>query len=103
MAGYGIGNVVLPPLVRKYFPDRIGVVTAGYVTLLAVGMAMSPQFSVPLADAAAGGYRWRSGPRSAPWCWSRWAVQAARDRRKGRTYDGGAPASPGFLACARGS
>src|SRR3954451_17204385 len=27
MAGYGMGNVVLPPLVKKYFPDRLGVVT----------------------------------------------------------------------------
>ncbi len=93
MAGYGIGNVVLPPLVRKYFPDRIGVVTAGYVTLLAVGTAMSPQFSVPLAEAA--------GWRVSLALWASvsavvlvpWAVQAARDRRKGRTYDGGAAAS----------
>ena len=51
MAGYGIGNVVLPPLVRKYFPDRVGLVTAGYVTLLAVGTAISPQLAVPVAEA----------------------------------------------------
>ncbi|WP_243399935.1 CynX/NimT family MFS transporter [Arthrobacter glacialis] len=49
MAGYGIGNVVLPPLVKKYFPDRVGLVTAGYVTLLAVGTAISPQLAVPVA------------------------------------------------------
>ncbi|MFT4470420.1 CynX/NimT family MFS transporter [Arthrobacter sulfonylureivorans] len=92
MAGYGMGNVVLPPLVRKYFPDRIGAVTAGYVTLLAVGTAMSPQFSVPLAEAA--------GWRVSLALWASvsavvlvpWAVQAARDRRKGKTYDGGTPA-----------
>lgn len=52
MAGYGIGNVVLPPLVKKYFPDRVGIVTAGYVTLLAVGTAISPQLAVPVAGAA---------------------------------------------------
>lgn len=50
LAGYGIGNVVLPPLVKKYFPDKIGVVTSGYVTLIAVGTWISPQFAVPLAD-----------------------------------------------------
>lgn len=52
MAGYGIGNVVLPPLVKKYFPDRVGMVTAGYVTLLAVGTAVSPQLAVPVAGSA---------------------------------------------------
>lgn len=50
LAGYGMGNVVLPPLVKKYFPDRIGMVTSGYVTMLAIGTWMAPQFSVPLAD-----------------------------------------------------
>ncbi|MFJ2619381.1 CynX/NimT family MFS transporter [Glutamicibacter sp. NPDC087344] len=52
LAGYGMGNVVLPPLVKKYFPDRIGLVTSGYVTMLAVGTWMAPQFSVPLANAS---------------------------------------------------
>ena len=52
MAGYGIGNVVLPPLVKKYFPDRVGLVTAGYVTLLSVGTAISPQLAVPVAEAS---------------------------------------------------
>ena len=50
LAGYGIGNVVLPPLVKKYFPEKIGLVTSGYVTMLAVGTWMAPQFSVPLAN-----------------------------------------------------
>lgn len=49
LAGYGMGNVVLPPLVKKYFPDRIGMVTSGYVTMLAIGTWMAPQFSVPLS------------------------------------------------------
>ena len=50
LGGYGIGNVVLPPLVKKYFPDRIASLTSGYVTLLAVGTWISPQFAVPLAE-----------------------------------------------------
>ncbi|MFC0581120.1 MFS transporter [Micrococcoides hystricis] len=51
LGGYGIGNVVLPPLVKKYFPDKIATITSGYVTLLAVGTWISPQFAVPLANA----------------------------------------------------
>ena len=50
LAGYGMGNVVLPPLVKKYFPERIGMVTSGYVTMIAVGTWMAPQFSVPLCE-----------------------------------------------------
>lgn len=50
LAGYGMGNVVLPPLVKKYFPDRIGVVTSGYVTMIAIGTWLAPQFSVPFAN-----------------------------------------------------
>ncbi|WP_159612291.1 CynX/NimT family MFS transporter [Glutamicibacter sp. JC586] len=50
LAGYGMGNVVLPPLVKKYFPERIGIVTSGYVTMIAVGTWLAPQFSVPLAN-----------------------------------------------------
>ncbi|MET1033977.1 MAG: MFS transporter [Arthrobacter sp.] len=82
MAGYGMGNVVLPPLVKKYFPDRLGPVTAGYVTLLAVGTAMSPQLAVPLAEAA----NWRVS--IAVWSLASaavllpWAAQLAADRRR---------------------
>ncbi|MCG2621349.1 MFS transporter [Arthrobacter sp. I2-34] len=81
MAGYGLGNVVLPPLVKKYFPDRLGLVTAGYVTLLAVGTAASPQLAVPL-DRVAG---WRAS--IAVWSLMSalvlvpWLMQLLRDRR----------------------
>lgn len=81
MAGYGIGNVVLPPLVKKYFSDRIGVVTAGYVTLLAVSTAVSPQLAVPVANASS----WRVSVGM----WAAvslivllpWAAQALRDKK----------------------
>lgn len=84
MAGYGIGNVVLPPLVKRYFPDRMAAVTAGYVTMLAIGTAMSPQFAVPLAEAV----DWRfsiafwtlaSAVVAVPW-----AIQLLGDRKRHR-------------------
>ncbi len=106
MAGYGIGNVVLPPLVKKYFPDRVGVVTAGYVTLLAVGTAISPQLAVPVAGLS----NWRVSIG----LWASisflvllpWAAQAMRDRRDRRmARDGAAGASdaavPGSGAAVR--
>ena len=95
MAGYGIGNVVLPPLVKKYFPDRVGVVTAGYVTLLSVGTAISPQLAVPVASLSS----WRVSIGM----WATvsllvllpWIIQFARDRKERRA---GSSSGSGTLA-----
>lgn len=89
MAGYGIGNVVLPPLVKKYFPDRVGVVTAGYVTLLSVGTAISPQLAVPVAGLT----NWRVSIGM----WATvsllvllpWIIQFVRDRKERSADPGG--------------
>ncbi|KQM14315.1 ABC transporter permease [Plantibacter sp. Leaf171] len=51
-AGIGIGNVVLPPLVKKYFPDRVGLVTSLYATVLSVSTFLPPLVAVPVAEAA---------------------------------------------------
>ncbi|WP_427018505.1 MFS transporter [Pseudarthrobacter sp. P1] len=52
LAGLGAGNVLLPPLVKKYFPTKVGLMTAIYVTSLSVGTALPAQLAVPVADAA---------------------------------------------------
>ncbi|EMY32519.1 MFS superfamily transporter, partial [Arthrobacter crystallopoietes BAB-32] len=105
MAGYGMGNVVLPPLVKKYFPDRMGVVTAGYVTLLAVGTAASPQLAVPVAELT----DWRVS--IAVWASVSalvlvpWAVQFLRHRQEQRRVndDGGAASAQAVAAGAGAS
>ncbi|MCU1419875.1 MFS transporter [Mycetocola sp.] len=51
-AGIGVGNVLLPPLVKKYFPDRVGLLTALYVTTMSVSTFVPPLVAVPVADAA---------------------------------------------------
>ncbi len=48
-AGIGVGNVLLPPLVKKYFPDRIGLMTTLYVTMFAIGNVIPPLVAVPIA------------------------------------------------------
>jgi MFS transporter, CP family, cyanate transporter len=48
--GMGVGNVLLPPAVKRYFPDRIGPLTAAYATLLAVSTTIPPAIAVPLAE-----------------------------------------------------
>ncbi|WP_285113537.1 MFS transporter [Leifsonia sp. fls2-241-R2A-40a] len=51
-AGMGVGNVLLPPLVKRYFPDRIGLVTSLYATVMSVSTLLPPLLAVPVADAA---------------------------------------------------
>jgi len=80
MIGLGLGNIVLPPLVKKYFPDRVGLLTALYVTLFSISTALAPQLAVPIAEGA--GWRVSIG------IWSivgavaalPWIILLARDR-----------------------
>jgi CP family cyanate transporter-like MFS transporter len=51
-AAMGVGNVLLPPLVKLHFPDRIGLVSALYIMLVSVGTALPAFLAVPVADAA---------------------------------------------------
>lgn len=55
-AGTGIGNALLPPLVKRYFPDRIGTLTSLYAGALSVSAFLPPLVAVPIANSAAG---WR--------------------------------------------
>ncbi|WP_439591293.1 MFS transporter [Microbacterium sp.] len=51
-AAVGVGNILLPPLVKKYFPDRIGLMTTIYSTTMAVSTLLPPLVAVPVADAS---------------------------------------------------
>lgn len=55
LLGSGIGNVILPVLVKGWFPHRIGPVTAIYVTGVTLGTALPALVAVPLADAVQAG------------------------------------------------
>jgi CP family cyanate transporter-like MFS transporter len=50
-AGSGAGNVLLPPLVKKYFPDRVGLLTSLYATMLMFSTLVPPLVAVPVAEA----------------------------------------------------
>jgi CP family cyanate transporter-like MFS transporter len=52
LGGMGIGNILLPPAVKKYFPDRLGTVTGGYVVLVSLGAAIPAFFAAPVAEVA---------------------------------------------------
>lgn len=59
LGGMGMANVLLPPLVKRYFPDRIGAVTASYSVALTVSTAVPPLVALPVALAA--GWRFSVG------------------------------------------
>src|SRR5690625_7341302 len=47
LLGMGIGNVVLPPLVKSYFPDRVALMSTVHVGLLQFGTFIPPLLAVP--------------------------------------------------------
>ena len=51
LIGAAIGNVLLPPVVKKYFPDRITQVTTIYAVLISLSTALPALLAVPLATA----------------------------------------------------
>jgi len=50
LMGVGICNVLLPPVVKRYFPDRIGLVTATYATIMSISTAVPSLLAVPVSD-----------------------------------------------------
>jgi CP family cyanate transporter-like MFS transporter len=59
LAGLAVCNVLMPSLVRSYFPDRVATMTAIYTTSMAIGATSSSALSVPLGHAL--GSDWRGG------------------------------------------
>ncbi len=58
LAGAALGNVMLPALAKKYFPDRLALVSSLYGAMLVGGAALASATTVPAAEALGG---WRGG------------------------------------------
>ncbi|MCP2267443.1 CynX/NimT family MFS transporter [Promicromonospora thailandica] len=92
-AGTGIGNVLLPSIVRRYFPDRIALLTAVYSCIVGVSTAVPAALAAPLAEQV--GWRFSLG------IWSvtsvvalvPWLLVIARERRR-RLADAVEPPRP---------
>src|SRR3954464_3299563 len=63
MSGGALGNVLLPSLVKRYFPDRTGLMVGAYGTALSAGAAVVSVSTQPIADAVGteNGWRWGLG------------------------------------------
>lgn len=66
LAATGVANVLLPPLVKRYFADRVGLITATYATVMTISSALPALTAAPIADTA--GWRISLGV---------WAITAA--------------------------
>ncbi|MEV7363757.1 MFS transporter [Streptomyces sp. NPDC091299] len=59
LMGIAVSNVLMPVIVKRWFPDRVGSMTGLYSMALALGTASAAAVTVPLTDALGG--RWRTG------------------------------------------
>lgn len=84
-AAIAVGNVLLPVLVRRNFPERVGLVTGIYTTALIGCAALAAGVSVPISDAFGGGWRPGLGIWAVPAAAAlvAWAPQLARRRPVG--------------------
>jgi CP family cyanate transporter-like MFS transporter len=81
LSGTAAANVLLPSLVKRHEPDRIGMATGVYSTVLAVGLTSALVLTVPLSRLLGGGHvddgwRWGLGVWTllgaaalVPWLW----------------------------------
>src|SRR5215210_840441 len=56
-AAIAVGNVLLPSLVKREFPERVGLMTSTYSTALAVSAAIAAGASFPIADQVGVGWQ----------------------------------------------
>lgn len=49
LIGSGMGNVSLPPVIKRYFPNAIGAMSSTYMTFVSLGSIIPPLIAVPLS------------------------------------------------------
>ncbi|MCF4137671.1 CynX/NimT family MFS transporter [Streptomyces sp. Tue 6430] len=59
LMGIAVVNVLMPVIVKRWFPDRVGSMTGLYSMALALGTSAAAAVTVPVTDALGGG--WQSG------------------------------------------
>ncbi|MFJ9520707.1 CynX/NimT family MFS transporter [Kitasatospora sp. NPDC101801] len=59
LAGVAVSNVLIPVVIKRYFPDRVGPMIGLYSMALSVGTAAAAAATVPLTKALGG--NWREG------------------------------------------
>ncbi|MFJ9420422.1 CynX/NimT family MFS transporter [Streptomyces sp. NPDC101227] len=95
LAGIAVSNVLMPVVIKRWFPDRVGPMTGLYSMALALGTSLAAALTVPMTSALGGS--WRSGLAVwailaaiavLPWL----AVVRRRSAAAGPSVNGAAPA-----------
>ncbi|GAA2938880.1 CynX/NimT family MFS transporter [Streptomyces erythrogriseus] len=93
LAGIAVSNVLMPVIVKRWFPDRVGSMTGLYSMALALGTASAAAVTVPVTNALGGD--WQAGLA----VWAALAAAAVLPwlpfvRERGATSGKGAPKPP---------
>ncbi|MFD5893330.1 MULTISPECIES: CynX/NimT family MFS transporter [unclassified Streptomyces] len=91
LMGIAVSNVLMPVIVKRYFPDRVGTMTGLYSMSLSAGTAVAAAATVPMTGALGGSWRLGLG------LWAvvaavavlPWAALLVRDRRGAASTTGG--------------
>jgi CP family cyanate transporter-like MFS transporter len=98
-AGIGMANVLTIPLIKHWFPAKLGTLSSVYAVLLQVGQVVAPVVSVAVAETL--GWRWALAIWAAPLAIAAalWAVPAIAGRAvTGRAVAGHASAGSTAVA-----
>ncbi|MFB6819879.1 CynX/NimT family MFS transporter [Streptomyces sp. NPDC056347] len=94
LMGIAVSNVLMPVIVKRWFPDRVGTMTGLYSMALALGTSLAAAVTVPMTSAMGGGWRLGLGVWAAlsalailPW------IPLVRDRRAATAPRSGHPAT----------
>jgi CP family cyanate transporter-like MFS transporter len=71
-AGIAIGNVLLPGLVKREFPERVGLMTSTYTAALAASATIAAGASFPVASQVDIGWRGSLALWAIPALWPPW-------------------------------
>ncbi len=58
LMGIAVSNVLMPVVVKRWFPDRVGAMTGLYSMALALGTAAAAAITVPVTETLGGSWRW---------------------------------------------
>ncbi|MEU8701082.1 MFS transporter [Streptomyces sp. NPDC048680] len=59
LMGIAVSNVLMPVIVKRWFPDRVGSMTGLYSMALALGTSLAAAVTVPMTEAMGGS--WKAG------------------------------------------
>ncbi|MFJ6623560.1 CynX/NimT family MFS transporter [Kitasatospora sp. NPDC091335] len=95
LAGVAVSNVLLPVVIKRYFPEKVGPMIGLYSMALSAGTALAAAVTVPLTNAFGGDWRyglgiWAGIGALALVLWL--PVLIAKRERGGREADGAVPA-----------